>query len=85
MDELINSFNSLNIKNLENDIEQIIVCYKKQKPELNKTTLIFDKSHVNEASLYKAILLILTKMGYTCELIDMMPYIDEYIEIIFTN
>ena len=81
MEALISSLANFSLDNLEHDVDQIIASYENQLPGLDKSNLLC-KVDVNEL-LFDSIITILKKKGYSNQILEIMPYIDDYFEYVF--
>jgi hypothetical protein len=78
MDDIIKQIANCNINNLlENDVNEIIKSYTENRLELDKSNLIYKNNH---NQVYNQILCILTSKNMIIELLELMPYIDDYLE-----
>lgn len=80
--DLIEQFESLSIQNfLVHDVNIIIYCYRHEYTELLKDSLKIQANiYSSVQELYRQILRILSKKGFYNYLVEMMPYIDDYLE-----
>lgn len=81
MDSLINAFSSLNVDVVKHDIMVVCECYTVMLPELDKSRLMIKKDMFpNVTYLYQEILSALSDINKHEYLMDLMPYIDDYLE-----
>jgi deoxyadenosine/deoxycytidine kinase len=82
MDVLHEQFAKFNIyDSLDLDIEVIIECYLKQYDTLDTTRLcIRPDSFESEQCLYNTMLNRISNRNLNSELLELMPYIDDYLE-----
>lgn len=81
MDSLLQAFSSLGVDVVRHDVEVICGCYSAMLPELDKGSLMVRKGMFPGATaLYKEVLALLAAMGRSEHLMDLMPYIDDYLE-----
>ena len=78
MEELLKN---LSLSPLSHDLRVIITCYQNQSPALDTSHLqIEPNSYPSEKDLYHCILNALQPKGLSHELLELMPYIDDYLE-----
>ena len=81
MNNLYEQFTNLSIDSLTHDVNIMIQCY-----EMDLSYLILDNMKIESNSyesiqvLYQNILCIITKKNLQNDLLEIMPYIDEYLE-----
>ena len=81
MDSLLSAFSSLNVDTVKHDIMVICECYAAMLPELDKSRLLIKKNTFPDvAHLYQKILSVLSDLHRSEYLMDLMPYIDDYLE-----
>lgn len=85
MDEILQQFDKLTIDYLQHDVQLIIKSCNMQLPCLDLSSLLYKphNSYTNEMLLYQQITRMITCMGHASSLLELMPYIDDYIEHIF--
>lgn len=81
MDSLLQAFSSLSVDTVRHDVMVICDCYAAMLPELDKSGLMVQSGMFpNATALYKEVLAVLSAMGRSEHLVDLMPYIDDYLE-----
>lgn len=75
MDSLTDSLNDIA---LENDLNIILHCYQIKSPVLNINNLYYKK---NNSRLYNQLVKIINKRGLAPILLEIMPYIDDYLAL----
>jgi len=81
MDSLLQAFRSLNVDAVKHDIGVVCECYAAMLPELDKSRLKIQKNMFPDVTyLYQEILSVLCEIHKSEYLMDLMPYIDDYLE-----
>lgn len=81
MDSLLNAFSSLNVDTVKHDMMIVCECYAAMLPELDKSHLLIKKNMFPDVTyLYQKIISVLSDLHRSEYLIDLMPYIDDYLE-----
>jgi hypothetical protein len=81
MNSLLSAFSSLNVDILRHDMMVICECYAAMLPGLDKSRLLIKKNTFPDVTyLYREILSVLSDLHKSEYLMDLMPYIDDYLE-----
>lgn len=83
IEDLIQQFGGLSVDlYIENDVDQILICYSHNIDHLDYSMLRIKKNMFKDtAHLYKRILQEISKITYVRnDLMEIMPYIDDYLE-----
>ncbi len=83
MDDLVSQFTRLHVtmQIIEKDVTYLIGCFTKQLSEIDSQNLSIKKDMVKDVhELYSCVLQCIRTKNQSCDLLELMPYIDDYLE-----